>query len=201
MTDSNIISAVTHSLKEDIGTGDITATLIPKDNVANAEVVSRESAIICGIDWFNEVYRQVDESVDIQWLIKEGDSVEPNQCIVKLTGPARALVTGERCAINWLQTLSGVSTKTAKFVGALNGSKTKLLDTRKTLPGLRHAQKHAVKIGGGQNHRMGLYDAYLIKENHITSCGSIEKAIRRARELNPDKPIEVEVENRLYILC
>jgi len=195
MTDAGIIATVSYSLKEDIGSGDITAELIPDGVIAHAEVVSRESAVICGIEWFNEVYRQIDNKVNIEWLVEEGNSVTPNQCFVTLQGPASSLVTGERCALNWLQTLSGTATLVSQYVKCLDGQKTQLLDTRKTLPGLRHAQKHAVQIGGGKNHRMGLFDAYLIKENHITSCGSIEKAIRQARKLYSDKLVEVEVEN------
>jgi len=195
MTNAGIVSTVSYSLKEDIGSGDITAELIPDKLIADAEVVSREYAVICGIEWFNEVYHQIDSTVSIEWLVAEGDSVVPNECFVKLKGLARSLVTGERCALNWLQTLSGTATLVSQYVKFLGGEKTELLDTRKTLPGLRYAQKHAVKIGGGKNHRMGLYDAYLIKENHISSCGSIEKAIRQARALYSDKPVEIEVEN------
>lgn len=186
MTAPMIISAITHSLEEDIGSGDITAELISKDTMATAELISREPAIICGREWFNEVYRQIDDSVTIQWWVEEGDSIVPNQCFVQLKGSAGSLVTGERCALNWLQTLSGTATQVSHYVKQLQGYKTQLLDTRKTLPGLRYAQKHAVRVGGGKNHRMGLFDAYLIKENHITSCGSIEKAIRRARKLHAE---------------
>ncbi len=195
MPDENIISAVTHSLKEDVGSGDITAELIPDTVTADAEVISRESAVICGMEWFNEVYRQIDDTVAITWSVKEGDLVAPNQCFVTLGGPARSLVTGERCALNWLQTLSGTATQVSTYVKLLKGQKTQLLDTRKTLPGLRYAQKHEVQVGGGKSHRMGLFDAYLIKENHIMSCGSIANVIRQARVLCSDKPIEIEVEN------
>lgn len=195
MTDASIVSAVSFSLKEDIGSGDITAELIPDKVLASAEVLSREPAVICGIEWFNEVYRQIDNTISIEWLLKEGDSVAPNQCFVKLHGFAGSLVTGERVALNWLQTLSGTATLVSQYVKDLNEEKAQLLDTRKTLPGLRYAQKHAVQVGGGKNHRQGLFDAYLIKENHIAACGSIEEAIHQARALYPDKPIEVEVEN------
>ena len=195
MTDDAIVSAVAYSLKEDLGSGDITAELISELVTADAEVMSRESAVICGIEWFNEVYHQLDPEVDIHWKVSEGDVVQPNQVLVTLGGRARPLVTGERCALNWLQTLSGTATQVSEYVKFLKGEKTQLLDTRKTLPGLRYAQKHAVLIGGGKNHRMGLFDAYLIKENHIASCGSITKAIQQARALYSDKPIEIEVEN------
>ena len=199
MNDLHLKNAIQQSLEEDIGTGDITAALISEDVIADAEVVSREPAIVCGIPWFNEVYRQIDDDVRIQWNVMEGDTVEPNQCLVTLGGSARSLVTGERCALNWLQLLSGTATEVGRCVKALSGTQTELLDTRKTIPGLRQAQKYAVKIGGGRNHRMGLYDAYLIKENHIASCGSIKRAIERARELFPEKQIEVEVEQFLEL--
>lgn len=187
--------SVTDSLVEDIGSGDITAALIASDVIADAEVITRESAVVCGIPWFNEVYRQVDPDVSIHWHVEEGERVAPNQCLVSLGGKARSLVTGERCALNWLQLLMGTATQVSQSVEYLKGTKTELLDTRKTIPGLRLAQKYAVKVGGGRNHRMGLYDAYLIKENHIASCGSIRNAIFRAKELFSDKPVEVEVEN------
>jgi len=187
--------AVAYSLEEDIGSGDITAALIEEKTTAHAQVITRESAILCGIPWFNEVYRQVDPEIRIQWQIAEGDSVSANQCVVTLSGRARALVTGERCALNWLQCLSATATQTAACVNILKNTGAQLLDTRKTIPGLRYAQKYAVKVGGGRNHRMGLYDAYLIKENHIASCSSIQNAIKRARTLLADKLIEVEVEN------
>lgn len=195
MKNNWVEQAVRRSLEEDIGSGDITAELIGEDVIADAEVITREPAVVCGISWFNEVYRQINEDIRLQWQVEEGDIVEPNQCLVTLGGPARALVTGERCALNWLQLLSGTATQVSQCVKSLRNVKTELLDTRKTIPGLRYAQKYAVKVGGGRNHRMGLYDAYLIKENHIASCGSIKKAIERARELYSEKPVEVEVEN------
>jgi len=195
MTNSAITSAVLNTIKDDVGSGDITAELIPMGVTADAQVISRESAMICGIAWFDEVYRQIDKSISIEWLVKEGELVKPEQCIVKLGGSARSLVTGERCALNWLQTLSGTATQVSDYVKFLDGYKAQLLDTRKTIPGLRYAQKYAVKVAGGKNHRMGLFDAYLIKENHIASCGSIKKAIQQARVLYSDKPIEIEVEN------
>ncbi len=186
---------VRESLLEDIGGGDITAELIDQNQLSTAHVISREPAIICGQDWFNEVFFQLDPAIAINWLIKEGEKVSPNQKFVELSGNSRSLLTGERTALNWLQSLSGTATVVSDYVAALKNTTVKLLDTRKTIPGLRAAQKYAVKIGGGQNHRMGLFDAFLIKENHIASCGSITKAVLRARQNHPDKLIEVEVEN------
>ena len=190
-----ITEAVRQSLKEDVRTGDITAELIPMETQAIAQIKSRESAIICGIPWVNEVYHQLDDSIDIHWLVQDGDSVVPEQSLVELHGSARSLITGERCALNWLQTLSGTATLVSSYMPHLENTHTQLLDTRKTLPGLRVAQKYAVRVGGGTNHRMGLDDAYLIKENHIISCGSIEAAIVSARSLHPTQTVEVEVEN------
>lgn len=186
---------VATSLSEDIGSGDITAVLIDQHKNAQAFVISRESAMICGRPWFDEVFRQVDSRIQIHWLIAEGEWVSPNQKIVELYGSARHLVTAERTALNWLQSLSGTATFVSQYVSLLKNTRTTLLDTRKTIPGLRDAQKYAVRIGGGKNHRMGLYDAFLIKENHIASCGSIATAVLRARTMHPDKKIEVEVEN------
>lgn len=186
---------VATSLLEDIGPGDITAALIDPHKNAQAFVISRESAMICGRPWFDEVFRQVDSRIQIHWLIAEGAWVSPNQKIVKLYGSACHLVTVERTALNWLQSLSGTATVVSQYVSLLKNTRTTLLDTRKTIPGLREAQKYAVRIGGGKNHRMGLYDAFLIKENHIASCGSIATAVLRARKIHPEKKIEVEVEN------
>jgi len=190
-----ITRAVAASIAEDIGTGDITAELIPQDTVVTAKIITRDAAIICGIPWVDEVYRQLDETVIINWQVQDGDRVEPNQSLVKLSGSARSILTGERCAINWLQTLSGTATTVDQYLKELAGTSTQLLDTRKTIPGLRYAQKYAVRCAGGKNHRMGLYDAYLIKENHIASCGSIQKVVAQAKENHPGKLIEIEVEN------
>ncbi len=190
-----IQQAVRISLSEDVGSGDITAQLIANDKMAEAQIISREKAIIAGLAWFEEVYRQLDPEVKINWLIKEGEQVSPGQPLAKLSGKARSLLTGERSALNWLQTLSGTATSVSHFVTLLKNTKVKLLDTRKTLPGLRYAQKYAVRCGGGHNHRMGLYDAFLIKENHIQSCGSIANAVEKARMNHPDLAIEVEVES------
>ena len=183
------------SLTEDVGSGDITAELIPENYLAKAFIVSREDAVICGIPWAEAVYKYVDPNLKIHWMVKDGETISAGQTLAELVGRARALVTGERATLNWLQTLSGTATKVKRYVEKLKGTTTRLLDTRKTLPGLRYAQKYAVLCGGGGNHRIGLYDAYLIKENHIISCGSITKAIEKARNYHPDKPLEVEVEN------
>ncbi len=174
---------------------DITAQLIPAEKHAKARVITREDAVICGVDWVNEVFAQLDENVTVTWHVADGDQVTPNTVLFELEGPARVILTGERTALNFLQTLSGVATTTADYVSHLKGTNTRLLDTRKTVPGLRTALKYAVVCGGGSNHRVGLYDAYLIKENHIMACGGIQQAVAKARELNPDKPVEVEVEN------
>lgn len=191
----DIIECVRRALAEDIGDGDITARLIPADTLASATVITREAAVLCGQPWVNEVFRQVDPDVTLTWAVAEGADVNADQLLLTLTGPARSLLTGERAALNFLQTLSGTATITRHYVNLLAGSGITLLDTRKTIPGLRLAQKYAVRVGGGTNHRIGLYDAFLIKENHIAACGSVQQAVRRAREIAADKPVEVEVEN------
>jgi nicotinate-nucleotide pyrophosphorylase (carboxylating) len=186
--------AVCFALEEDIGSGDITAALIPADRIASATIITREAAIFCGRAWADAVFRQIDPAVTIDWQVEDGDHVEPDQLLAKLHGPARSLLTGERTALNFLQTLSGTATTAGQFAQLVAGTNIKILDTRKTLPGLRTAQKYAVSCGGCHNHRIGLYDAYLIKENHIAACGGIANAVAKARELNPGKPVEVEVE-------
>ncbi len=192
----NIISEnVRAALAEDIGSGDLTAALIPVDAEASAYVISREAAVICGVDWVNEVFRQLDARVQVQWLVQDGDHVVANQRLFTLTGTARALLTGERTALNFLQTLSGTATVAARWAAAVKGLPVKILDTRKTLPGLRDAQKYAVKCGGCSNHRHGLYDAVLIKENHILAAGSIAAAVDKVRPYAAGKTIEVEVES------
>lgn len=191
----DIIECVRRALAEDIGDGDITAQLIPADTLASATVITREAAVLCGQPWVKEVFRQVDPGVTLSWAVEEGAEVDADQLLLTLRGPARSLLTGERAALNFLQTLSGTATITRHYVNLLAGSGITLLDTRKTIPGLRLAQKYAVRIGGGTNHRIGLYDAFLIKENHIAACGSVQQAVRRAREIAADKPVEVEVEN------
>lgn len=185
---------VTNALREDVGSGDITAQLITETAMATAQILSRERAVLCGTPWVNEVLRQVDPTLQITWHARDGDTVEPNQRLATLRGSARHLLTAERCALNFLQTLSGTATSSRHYASLVAHTQVRLLDTRKTLPGLRTAQKYAVVIGGCHNHRMGLYDAFLIKENHIHACGSITAAVGRARALHPDKPVEVEVE-------
>lgn len=182
------------ALSEDIGDGDITAQLIPANNYAKARVITREPMVLTGQPWVNALFKQLDSSVDIEWLAKEGDFLAANTPFLILAGNARSLLTGERAALNFIQTLSGTATKVRELVGLLEGTQTQLLDTRKTLPCLRIAQKYAVGIGGGKNHRLGLFDAFLIKENHIMAAGSITAAVQQARLIAPNKPVEVEVE-------
>lgn len=192
--------AVAAALAEDLGQqnaelGDITASLIPTDQQAVATIITREDCVLCGSGFVNEVFLQLGNQVSIQWHATDGDRLSANSLICTLQGPARALLTGERTALNFLQLLSGTATTTAHYVRYLAGSNTRLLDTRKTLPGLRFAQKYAVSCGGGLNHRFGLFDAFLIKENHIAAAGSISQAVQQARQNFPGKPVEVEVEN------
>jgi nicotinate-nucleotide pyrophosphorylase (carboxylating) len=189
-----IPDAVAHALAEDIGSGDITAQLIPASQQATARVISRQTATICGIDWVNEVFQQVDQALSISWQVDDGDQVERDQTLFTATGSARSLLTAERAALNFLQTLSGTATISRHYANKVAGTSVKLLDTRKTLPGLRFAQKYAVTCGGCYNHRIGLFDAFLIKENHIMACGGIQAAIETARKNEPGKPVEVEVE-------
>ncbi len=185
---------IQQALQEDIGDGDITALLTPEDEQATATIISREDMILAGQPWVNALIAAFDSSVQITWLKNDGDLVRANETIFKLAGSARSLLTVERPALNFVQTLSAVATKTAEYVKQLDGLNTKLLDTRKTLPGLRIAQKYAVTVGGGQNHRLGLFDAFLIKENHIMAAGGIAQAIAKAHQIAPGKPVEVEVE-------
>jgi nicotinate-nucleotide pyrophosphorylase (carboxylating) len=192
---SSINESVTQALKEDIGSGDITAELIPENQQAKAKVITREAGVLCGQAWVNEVYKQLDPQVHITWLAKDGDTLTPNQTLFELQGSARSLLTGERTALNFLQTLSATASSAARFKALIGDSSLKILDTRKTIPGLRLAQKYAVTCGGCHNHRIGLYDAFLIKENHIAACGSIEKAVSQAKQNHPNISVEVEVEN------
>ena len=185
---------IQQALQEDIGDGDITALLTPEDEQATATIISREDMILAGQPWVNALIAAFDPSVQITWLKNDGDLVFANETIFKLSGSARSLLTVERPALNFVQTLSAVASKTAEYVKQLDGLNTKLLDTRKTLPGLRIAQKYAVAVGGGQNHRLGLFDAFLIKENHIMAAGGIAQAIAKAHQIAPGKPVEVEVE-------
>ncbi len=189
-----IADTVRRALAEDVGEGDITAQLLPAEQQAHGWVICRETAVLCGTAWFDEAFRQLDPQVQVTWEAQDGASIAPDQRLCRLHGPARALLTGERCALNFLQTLSGTATGVREYVKLVAGTGVTLLDTRKTLPGLRLAQKYAVLCGGGQNHRLGLYDAFLIKENHIAAAGSITAAVRAARALAPGKSVEVEVE-------
>jgi nicotinate-nucleotide pyrophosphorylase (carboxylating) len=190
-----IRSDVARALAEDVGSGDVTASLLPKDRAAHARVVIRETAVLCGSAWFDEVFRQIDPETRVNWHARDGDRVSPNQVLCEIDGRARSLVTGERTALNFLQTLSGVATRTRTFVDAIAGTKATILDTRKTLPGLRQALKYAVRCGGASNHRMGLYDGVLIKENHIAAAGGIGPALRQARQVAGNVPIQIEVES------
>jgi nicotinate-nucleotide pyrophosphorylase (carboxylating) len=183
------------SLEEDIGNGDITASLISNQDQAYAIVVVRESAVLSGSLWFQKVFETLDPKIKVKWHFEDGNIIQAGDIVCEVIGSARTILTGERTALNFLQTLSGTATKTHRFVKALENSTTKILDTRKTLPGLRLAQKYAVLCGGGYNHRMGLYDAILIKENHILACGSIVKAVEQAKRSNPSMRVEVEVES------
>ena len=194
-TAGDVPQLVARALQEDIGHGDITAMLIPADKEASASVISRDSAVICGRPWVDEVFRQLDPNTRVDWEISEGDVVSPNQTLLTLTGNARVLLTGERTALNFLQTLSATATLARQYADLTSNSDIRILDTRKTSPGLRLAQKYAVTVGGCHNHRMGLYDAFLIKENHIAACGGIAKAVAQARKIATDKVVEVEVEN------
>lgn len=182
-------------LAEDVGGGDSTAAIIPAESIATATVVTREPMVLCGRDWFNEVFLQLDPSVAISWLFADAENIPAGARLCKVEGRARALLTGERTALNLLQTLSGTATTAAAYAQAMQGTGTKVLDTRKTIPGLRLAQKYAVRCGGCHNHRIGLFDAILIKENHILAAGSIAAAVASARRLSPELPLEVEVES------
>ena len=192
---SEIEANVRTALREDIGSGDITAQLIPAERLAHATVITREAAVICGTAWVDAVFRQIDARVAVHWQVSDGDRVTANQPLLHLEGPARALLSGERSALNFLQTLSAVATRCRHFADLVEGTGVRLLDTRKTIPGLRLAQKYAVTCGGCHNHRIGLYDAFLIKENHIAACGGIAEAVSTARRIAPGKPVEVEVES------
>lgn len=187
---------VRQSLAEDIGTGDLTAQLIPAPQWVSGQVISRQPGVMAGRPWVEEVFRQLDPAIELQWLREDGDRIDPRQepVLFRFRGPARAVMTAERSALNWLQTLSGVASRCRQYADSVAHTRVKLLDTRKTLPGLRMAQKYAVTLGGCCNHRMGLFDAFLIKENHIAACGSIAAAVQQARRIAPDRPVEVEAE-------
>ena len=186
---------VARALAEDVGSGDLTAALIPADRIGRATVITRERAIVCGLPYVEASFHGVEPQVRLEWRVAEGDSVAANQPLVDLEGPARALLTGERTALNFLQLLSGTATAAHTNAALLEGTNCRLLDTRKTIPGLRSAQKYAVRVGGGHNHRMGLFDGILIKENHIMAAGSIAAAVAAAKRGSARVPIEVEVEN------
>jgi len=192
---ATIIANVSAALQEDLGSGDKTAQLVPESTAASAIIICREPMTLAGQPWADEVYRQLDPEVEIQWLANDGDHLPADAEICVLTGAARALLSGERTALNFLQTLSATATMTSRYVNAIADFKAKILDTRKTIPGLRVAQKYAVRCGGGNNHRLGLFDAILIKENHIASAGGVETAIRTAKEQYSDLPVEIEVES------
>ena len=196
-TPDDIDEIVSSAISEDIGSGDITALLIDPAAEANAEIIVKEDGIICGIPYAESTFRQLQSQnlLSLEWFFNDGEKVAQGQTLAKIRGNARQLVSGERTALNFLQTLSGTATKSHYFSNLIRHTSTKILDTRKTLPGLRNAQKYAVRVGGCHNHRQGLYDAFLIKENHITACGSIESAIAKAKKLAPKKTIEIEVRN------
>ncbi|MBU2675631.1 MAG: carboxylating nicotinate-nucleotide diphosphorylase [Gammaproteobacteria bacterium] len=191
---------VANALAEDIGSGDLTAALIDADTIVGATIIARQSLVLAGQPWVDEVFSQLDEGIVIDWYIGDGQTAEADDVICKLVGSAQALLTGERTALNFLQTLSATATVTARYVKAIEGTGAQILDTRKTLPGLRLAQKYAVMCGGGKNHRIGLFDAILIKENHINSAGSIASALQRARALDAEVLVEIEVENHDELL-
>jgi nicotinate-nucleotide pyrophosphorylase (carboxylating) len=192
---SEIEANARRALAEDIGSGDITAQLIPAERLAQATIITREAAVIAGTAWVDAVFRQLDPRVAVHWQVRDGERVSANQALFHLEGPARALLSGERSALNFLQTLSAVATRCQHHADLVQGTAVKLLDTRKTLPGLRLAQKYAVTCGGCHNHRIGLFDAFLIKENHIAACGGIAAAVQAAHKIAPGKPVEVEVES------
>jgi len=191
----NVLGALTEDIGSTDISGDFTALLIPQNQLASASIVSRDSAVICGLAWVQACFTQLDPNISIDWQIREGDHVIPNQILAKISGNARAMLSAERCALNFLQTLSATATTTQVFVNEIKDCKAKILDTRKTIPGLRLAQKYAVLVGGGLNQRWGLYDGILIKENHIAAAGGIAKALAAAKQINRDISIQIEVEN------
>jgi nicotinate-nucleotide pyrophosphorylase (carboxylating) len=192
---NDIPESVARALREDVGSGDISAQLIDAEKNATGTVISREKAVICGRAWVDEVFKQLDNNVSIEWHVSEGDWVTEDQTILTVAGNARVLLSGERCALNFLQTLSGTATTARNYAQLATNSQIRILDTRKTIPGLRLAQKYAISVGGCMNHRIGLYDAFLIKENHIIACGGIAKAMEKAKQISPEKEVEVEVES------
>lgn len=200
VTQNSVGPVVAAALAEDVGSGDLTAALIDADAVVGAQIIAREPLVLCGEAWVDEVFRQLDENVIVDWYIGDGGTAEAGDVLAKLVGNARALLTGERTALNFLQTLSATATTTAAYVRAIDGTAAKILDTRKTLPGLRLAQKYAVRCGGGHNHRSGLFDAILIKENHVKAAGGITAALKAAANQHADVLVEIEVENHDQLL-
>jgi nicotinate-nucleotide pyrophosphorylase (carboxylating) len=192
---ADLETTVANALAEDVGPGDITAQLIHADAQATAKIIAKEKGVLCGVAWADAVFKQLAADIDLQWLMQDGGDFDSGQVLVNIQGNARAILSGERTALNFLQTLSGTATQTRALLTTVQHTKVTLLDTRKTLPGLRTAQKYAVATGGARNHRMGLFDAFLIKENHIASCGGIEAAIARARKISPGKTVEIEVQS------
>jgi len=191
---NSIVESVKQALQEDIGSGDLTAMLIPQNISVNAKIIARQPAIVCGQPWAREVFSQLSSSIIQRWPVKDGDAIQANQVICELQGPAPPILSGERTALNFLQTLSATATRTREFVKAIVGTKVKILDTRKTIPGLRLAQKYAVQCGGGENHRIGLFDGILIKENHIAAAGSLDQAIQKALSISAHLLVEMEIE-------
>lgn len=192
---ADLQQSVDRALAEDVGSGDVTAQLVPADQQSIARLITREAAVLCGRPWFDAVFATLDARVQVEWLVEEGGRAEPDQVLCRLTGPARAILTGERTAMNFLQTLSATATAVRRYVDVIAGTGCRIADTRKTLPGLRNAQKYAVLCGGGINHRIGLYDGFLIKENHIAAAGGIRQAIRNARALGYPVPLMTEAES------
>ncbi len=190
-----VINNVTQALAEDLGAGDISASLIAPDTLATARVITRQSGLFCGALWVDETLRQIDPTAKIHWQVADGDAVSPDQTLFELSGSARSLLSAERTMLNFVQLLSGTATRTAHYAALIADTQSKLLDTRKTVPGLRLAQKYAVRCGGGSNHRIGLFDAFLLKENHIAAAGGITQAVSAAKAQHPGKPVEVEVED------
>ena len=199
-TKASIGPVVAAALAEDVGAGDLTAGLVDADEVVGAQVIAREPLVVCGTPWADEVFRQLDERIIVDWYIGDSERAESNDVICKIVGPARGILSGERAALNLLQTLSATATTTAAYVDAIKGTGARVLDTRKTIPGLRLAQKYAVLCGGGKNHRVGLFDAILIKENHVKTAGGISEALQRAAAAGDDVPVEIEVENHAELL-
>ncbi len=195
ISDAYIRQQVTTALEDDVGSGDISAALIAADTLLATRLLVREDAILCGCRWFDEVFRQCDSAIKIRWRAADGDAITAGSIVCEVNGPARGLLTAERSALNFLQTMSGTATVTRRYVDIVAGTGCRILDTRKTIPQLRQAQKYAVACGGGHNHRIGLFDAYLIKENHLAACGGIGPAVAQARAMQPDTLLEVEVES------